>query len=158
MDSAPDKTWMQEFASHFGASPSSAEREYQRAPSNETLKKFVLAGAPFMFNKPHLEKGCKNLKDLPYNHQAIQWTQEHFDPTYAAKWFPKNIPALIMAGSKDLPTPLKLFSQRDEFIRKNILMREIQNAGHFPWIEHPKAVVAAFADYLTLLKSKQKKD
>jgi pimeloyl-ACP methyl ester carboxylesterase len=152
MDSAPDRTWIETFALQIkDKPPTPEERNYEQSPNNETLKKFVLAGASLMFTKQHLEKGRKSLEELPYNHQAIQWTQQYFDPIYSAQWIPKNIPTLIFSGSRDLPTPLKLFSERDEFVRANILMREIKDAGHFPWIENPQEVVTAFEEYIKLL-------
>jgi pimeloyl-ACP methyl ester carboxylesterase len=152
MDSAPDRGWMEEFASKVGDLSTPEEQDYQKAPSNRTLEKFILAGAPYMFTEEHLEKGRKSLEGLPYNDQAIRWTQRHFDPSYSAKWVPKDIPTLIFSGSWDLPTPLKLFSERKEFLRKNIILREIEDAGHFPWIENPQAVIGAFQDYLVLLE------
>jgi pimeloyl-ACP methyl ester carboxylesterase len=102
-----------------------------------------------MFLKAHLEKGTRSLKKLPYNYKAIQWTELHFDPTYKARWIPK-IPTLILSGENDLATPLELF-QKKEFMRKNIVMKEIKKAGHFPWIENPKDVIAAFNSFVNLV-------
>jgi len=147
LDTAPDKTWQKEFASRIIHSALPEETNYYHHPSDETLKGFVLAGARYMFTQEWMEKGTKSLENLPYNHQAIQWTQKHFDPTYSAKWIPKQIPTLILAGSEDLATPLKLFAQKKEYHRSNIMMREIRNAGHFPWIENPVDVAAAFKEY-----------
>ncbi len=147
MDAAPDKSWIEEFAAKIAHSSTPEDEEYQKSPNNETLRGFVLAGAPLMFTPEGLEKGRKSLESLPFNHQAIQWTLEHFDPIYSAKWIPQEIPTLILSGSEDLPTPLKLFSEKKEYHRSNILMREIKNAGHFPWIENPAEVAAAFKEY-----------
>ena len=107
----------------------------------------MLSGARYMFTKEGLAKGLKSLERLPYNHLAFQWTQEHFDPTYSAKWIPK-IPTLILAGSEDLGTPQVLFQKKSEYHRKNIALVEIANAGHYPWIENPAAVAAAFNDFV----------
>jgi len=148
LDSAPDNSWQEEFASRITHTNLPEEEDYKNHPSNETLRRFVLAGAPCMFTKKGLAKGLHSLENLPYNQDAIQWTQKHFDPTYSAKWIPKTIPTLILSGSDDLATPLKLFSQRSEYHRGNISLVEIENAGHFPWIENPSAVAAAFNDYI----------
>ncbi|HEY4831856.1 MAG TPA: alpha/beta hydrolase, partial [Waddliaceae bacterium] len=96
-------------------------------------------------------KGTCTLKKLPYNCKAIQWAEAHFDPTYKARWIPK-IPTLILSGENDLATPLELF-QKKEFLRKNIVMKEIKKAGHFPWIENPKDVVAAFNSFGRFIKN-----
>lgn len=151
MDSAPNNTWIEKFAAKVGYLSTPEEQRYQKSPSNKTLKQFVLAGAPLMFTPEYITKGRKSLESLPYNQQAIRWAQSHFDPIYSAKWVPKDIPTLIVSGSEDLPTPLALFSEKREFLRKNILMREIRNAGHFPWIENPQAVISAFEDYIKIL-------
>ncbi len=156
MDTAPDKKWKKQFEERIERFPLSRKTEkseaaYQRKPSNATLRQFVLAGAPYMFKKESLKKGIQSLKNLPYNCKTIQWTEDHFDPIYKARWIPK-IPTLILSGEDDLATPLHLF-QKKEFQGSHILKREIKNAGHFPWIENPAEVVKAFNDFLTLFRS-----
>ncbi len=151
LDAAPDNSWQEEFASRITHSDSPEEEDYKNHPSNETLRKFVLAGAPYMFTKEGLAKGLRSLEGLPYNHEAIQWTLKHFDPGYSAKWIPQTMPTLILSGSEDLATPLKLFSRKQEYHRSNISLVEINNAGHFPWIENPAAVANAFNDYIRSL-------
>jgi pimeloyl-ACP methyl ester carboxylesterase len=53
LDSAPDNGWQQLFASHIEHHPlpelEKAEHIYKQSPSNESLKEFVIAGAPYMF-------------------------------------------------------------------------------------------------------------
>jgi len=158
MGSAPDRTWKEHFAQKTQNYPlpkktlhqlEKYEIAYRKRPSNTSLKKLVLAGASYMFAKDHLEKGIRSLKNLPYNYKATQWTDAHFDTTYKARWVPK-IPTLILAGENDLATPLQLF-QKKEFNRSNILKKEIDSAGHFPWIENPADVVQAFNSYLKIL-------
>ena len=34
-----------------------------------------------------------------------------------------------------------------KFKRKNISIAEIKNAGHYPWIENPRQVIAIFKKY-----------
>jgi pimeloyl-ACP methyl ester carboxylesterase len=158
LDAAPDRTWKEKFADRIQRFPlpkktlafmRKHEQAYSKKPSNTTLKNFVLSGTPYMFLKAYLEKGTRTLKKLPYNSKAIQWTEAHFDPTYKARWIP-NIPTLILSGDNDQATPLELF-QKKEFKRKNIVMKEIKKAGHFPWIENPKDVIAAFNSFLTVI-------
>jgi pimeloyl-ACP methyl ester carboxylesterase len=114
LDAAPEKTWKEKFGHRIQSFPlpkktlslmKKHEQAYDKKPSNTTLKNFVLLGTPYMFLKAHLEKGTRCLKKLPYNYEAIQWTELHFDPTYKARWIPK-IPTLILSGENDLATPL----------------------------------------------------
>ncbi len=158
MDSAPNTDWHSEYAKTIQRFPlpkktlshmKELEKAHSKRPSNSSLKKWVLAGAPYMFTKDHLEKGIRSLQNLPYNYKATQWANVHFDPKYKARWIPK-IPTLILSGENDLATPLELF-QKKEFTRKNIVMKEIKKAGHFPWIENPSDVVTAFNFFVNLV-------
>ncbi len=158
LDAAPDRTWKDRLDQIIHGVPlpkktlgnmRKYEQAYYKNPSNRTLKKFVLSGTHNMFLKAHLKKGTRTLKNLPYNYKAFQWAEAHFDPTYKARWIPK-IPTLILSGENDLATPLELF-QKKEFMRKNIIMKEIKKAGHFPWIENASDVIAAFNSFLTLI-------
>lgn len=84
------------------------------------------------------------MKRLPYNYETCNWSKEHFDSIYKAQWIPQDVLTLIIAGSEDHLTPISLFKDHKEFNRRNILIKEISHAGHFPWIENPKSVAAAF--------------
>ncbi len=155
MTSSPDMSWQKGLESKLVDFPlpeaDKADEKYQQHPSNSSLRECVIAAAPRMFfTKEGLQKGIEFLEKLPFNYEVYQWTEEHFDPTYQAKWVP-SIPTLILSGEKDIAIPLKYFQERKEFRRDNILMREIKNAGHFPWIENPGEVVAAFNEYILTL-------
>lgn len=156
LDAAPDKAWQKDFALKVRKFPNPEAEKFEKAysnnPSNESLKDFILAATPYMFRKESLVKGIKSLKNLPYNYEAIQWAQKHFDPTYNTSWVPKEISTLILAGADDLATPLHLFTRKMEYHRPNILLREIPHAGHFPWIEEPQAVINAFNEYCDRLR------
>ena len=54
---------------------------------------------------------------------------------------------MIFAGDEDHITPLKLFYESVEFQRKNIVIREIKSASHFPWMDNPDEVRRLFAEY-----------
>ncbi len=151
MDAAPDMAWQSDFAIRIKDKPlpsgNAQALAYEKHPNDTTLKRFVMEGATYMFTPCALDKGRKTLENLPYNNAAIQWTLNHFDPTYKAKWVPQHIPTLILAGSEDLATPLKYFAEKKEYLRTNITLKEIENAGHFPWIENPKDITSAFEEY-----------
>ena len=149
LDSAPSSEWQILFAEAVKNFPipelEILQRKYKEAPSNEILKAMTLVSAPYLFTKQTL--GLETLRDLPYNYQTCQWSEEHFDHTYRAKWVPQTIPTLILGGEEDLVTPQKLFIERKEWRRSNIIFKSIAKAGHFPWIENPQAVIRAFSEY-----------
>ena len=154
MTSAPDMSWQKELAEKLVCFPLPeadwADRSYKKNPSNDALRECIVTAAPRMFfTEDGLKRGVQFLNKLPFNYEVFQWAEEHFDPTYQAKWIPK-IPTLILSGEKDIAIPLKHFAEKQEYKRSNILMREISNAGHFPWIENPQSVIAAFDDYMRM--------
>lgn len=156
LDSAPDATWQILFAELIKKEPvlglQALQEKYEKNPSNETLKALTLASAPYLFTKKGQSSGIESLCSLPYNYETCQWSEKHFDQTYRAKWVPKAIPTLILAGEEDWITPLKLFRNDKRFSRKNIIVKSIQAAGHFPWIENPAEVAEAFNVYANQLR------
>jgi pimeloyl-ACP methyl ester carboxylesterase len=155
MDSAPSAEWQALFAEVIKSFPvpelDILQRKYIEAPSNNTLKALTLASAPYLFTKKGQEDGIEMLRDLPYNYEVCQWSEENFDRTYRCKWIPQIIPTLIMNGEVDMITPQKLFSEKKEWHRSNIIFKSIKNAGHFPWIENPQSVIDAFNEYIRVL-------
>ncbi|MDP1608078.1 MAG: alpha/beta hydrolase [Chlamydiales bacterium] len=156
LDSAPDATWQILFAEIIKKQPVPGlqvlQENYEKDPSNKTLKALTLASVPYLFTKKGQTSGIESLRSLPYNYETCQWSDKHFDSTYQAKWVPQKIPALIMAGEEDLVTPLQLFEKEKRFCRDNITFQSIKNAGHFPWIENPSAVAKEFTAYAQQLK------
>jgi hypothetical protein len=55
----------------------------------------------------------------------------------------------------DLPgdgsNPRGSFKNLKPALLEAVQMKEIKKAGHFPWIENPKDVIAAFNSFLTLI-------
>lgn len=161
MDSAPDKSWQPVFQQYVKEHPlpeaEKKEKDYIKHRSNKTLQECVIAAASYCVTTKGLKKFTDTLKTLPFNYKTYEWANKNFHPTYKAKWVPKNIPVLIFAGDEDHITPLKLFATLEKFKRKNILIQEIKNAGHYPWIENPKQVITLFNKYCKelLYKTKQ---
>jgi pimeloyl-ACP methyl ester carboxylesterase len=155
LDSAPNADWQSSFADLMKKPPipelQALHAEYRKTPSNETLKKMTIASAPYLFTEEGLKKGIELLETLPYNHQSCLWSEEHFDQTYQAKWIPKRIPTLILSGEQDHITPIKLFVEAEQFHRGNIRIKSIKNSGHYPWIENPDDVAAAFKEFSSFL-------
>jgi pimeloyl-ACP methyl ester carboxylesterase len=104
LDTSPDRTWQDEFAKKALQYPlpeaDKLAQEYLNNPSDESLKRYVLASAPHFFTTLGLEKGIKSLENLPYDYNAIQWTRENFDPTYETKWIPQQIPTRFYPAQK----------------------------------------------------------
>ena len=61
------------------------------------------------------------------------------------------MPTLIFGGECDHITPLSLFSESKEFRRKNILIREVKDASHFPWYDNPEVVKQLFEEFVARL-------
>ena len=151
MDSAPDSSWNSHFMEYVQQNPipemQPLHKLYGENPSNEILKKLTILSSPYLFTKEGLKKDLSFLESLPYNFRTCEWSAQHFDHSYKAKWIPKNIPTLILAGEKDCITPLSLFMELAEFQDPNIMIRKITDAAHFPWIENPEEVLAVFQEY-----------
>ena len=127
------------------------EKIYTKSPSNTILKKLMSASAPYVFTLSGLKKGIQLFNQLSINFETCEWSAKNFDANYKAAWIPKNIPTLILAGEYDHITPLELFTQHKKFQRKNIFIREIKQAGHYPWIENPTQIKSFFKEYCQFL-------
>lgn len=156
IDSAPDTSWQIALGEMMKASPIPALNDlnqlYIQNPSPVILKEMTLTSASYFFTEQGLQKGLSMLSGLPYNVETCNWSDKNFDSTYQAKWIPQTLPTLIMAGSHDYMTSLNLFKNNEAFHRPNIMMHEISQANHFPWIENPKEVAALFNDYCKLIQ------
>ncbi len=151
LDSAPDAKWQDSFAAVVKTLPvpelEALQEKYSKDPSDKALKDLTVASAPYLFTEQWQTAGRESLSSLPYNYEAYQWSEKHFDRTYQAKWVPRTIPTLILAGEKDLITPLRLFKDEKRFSRNNIILKTIMSAGHFPWIENPTEVADELNTY-----------
>ena len=65
------------------------------------------------------------------------------------------MPTLIFSGTLDPITPLQLFLETPAFQRENIVMHEIENASHFPWMDEPVAVRELFKQYCARLRKRR---
>ena len=152
MDSAPDASWQQQYMKMSAKNPVPEIKPlytaYTDKPDNDLLKTITILSAPYCFTKAGMQKDLSFLESLPYNFRTCNWSAQHFDGMYQAKWVPDNMPVLIFAGEEDCITPLSLFMNTPGFQRPNILIRAIKQAAHFPWIENPKDVINVFQEYI----------
>src|SRR5262249_54960743 len=104
MDSAPDASWQKEFNEYVQQHPiklaTKLHKQYKQKPTNALLKKITIATASYSFTKKGLQKGIALFKTLPFNYKICKWSEKHFDKKYKAKWVPKTIPTLILAGEQ----------------------------------------------------------
>lgn len=160
MDSAPNADWQHYFSDYVNAHPLAdalkLQEAYQKNPSNELLKLLTVVCAPYFSTKNNQKKMVNMLASLPFNCESHLWAERHFDQQYEAKWIPKNIPTLIFAGDQDHITPLKLFTEAKHFQRNNIIIKEIKDASHFPWMDNPMQIQSVFVEYYQLIQSKKR--
>jgi len=129
-------------------------QEFVGNPSEKTFAGALEACLPYYFPPESLEQGGALLKDLPFNYKAALWGQLMMSTQgFDAKWIPQQTPTLILGGSEDCITPFSLFEKDQRFHRKNILTKEVQNAGHIPWLEDTEAVRQAFNNFIRMIPS-----
>ena len=107
--------------------------EFEYKPNDKTFKKALMACAPYYFTEKNLKKGKELLKKLPFNyHAAVWWLKKVNEINFQAEWVPKKVKTLIIGASHDFITPFSLFEKDARFCRNNIILKKINNAGHFP--------------------------
>lgn len=113
------------------------------------MRQLLIAAAKYCFiNEKSLIAGKELFKKIPVNHAANEWSSEHFDAEgYKAEWMPQKTPTLLTTGSNDNITPLSLFKDNKMYHRDNILIKEIDAAGHYPWFENPNEIIRAFQTF-----------
>lgn len=154
LDTAPDCSWHAQYVEMTRSHPlpafDRAAEAYGREKSIENLTALCVASAEWNFTPHGLDAGRALLARMPYNSDAVEWSDAHFDHVYRAQWWPTDIPVLRLWGDED-----RIVSQRAwrsaEFESPNVIERAIPGAGHFPWIDNPRAVARAFRDFATKL-------
>jgi len=156
LDTAPDSRWHARYVAMTQRDPlpavDRAAQAYARERSIANLAALAVASAEWNFAPRGLAAGRALLARMPYNADAVEWSDANFDHTYRAQWWPTDIPVLRLWGEED-----RIVSQHGwdapAYHTGNVIAREIADAGHFPWIENPSAVAAAFADFVEALRA-----
>ncbi|MGW1894421.1 alpha/beta fold hydrolase [Streptomyces sp. NPDC002004] len=155
VSSAPHADWRQAFARWATEHPipavDRAAQDYAADPNDRTLRALTLAAAPWNFTPHGLAGGRAVLEGLTYCHEAVAWSDLHFDESYRARWKPRTLPTLIISGAQDHVVDQSTWRTDPDFHRPHILRRTVDDGGHFPWIENPTAVRTAFTDLVDLL-------
>lgn len=151
LDTAADCSWHPQFVemarNHPLPAVDHAAAVYEQDPSAANLMRLVVASAEWNFTPEAVDAGRALLARLPYNGDAVAWSEANFDHSYKAAWWPDDIPVLRLWGDCD-----RIVSQQswdaDEYRTTNVMTRAIPDAGHFPWIDNPVAVTDAFKDFV----------
>jgi pimeloyl-ACP methyl ester carboxylesterase len=150
ISTAPSAEWLPAFVAMTERDPlpevAAATERYEAAPTDAHLRDIAVASAPWNFTPEGLAAGKDLLARMPYNGAAVAWSDEHFDTTYVSAWWPQTVPTLIVSGGEDRIVTQRLWDDR-RFLGEHVLWRTIAGGAHFPWIERPAAVRAAFAEF-----------
>jgi len=155
LDTAPNHDWHAGYVQMTIDDPlprfNEAAAIYEGNKTFDNLTTLVVESAEWNFEPGSVEAGRALLSRMPYNAAAVDWSDANFDHTYTARWFPTDIPVLRLWGDND-----RIVSQAawddPRYQTPNVLARSIPGAGHFPWIENPAAVTAAFRDFAARIR------
>ncbi len=149
LDTAPDAGWHPKFVEMTGVNPlpavEAATAVYELDRRDENIAAIAVASAEWNFTPRGLARGQALLSRMPYKAAAVDWSDAHFDHVYQARWWPDEMPVLRLAGREDRIVWQGGWRQ-PRFNTPNVIDRLINGAGHFPWIEDPGAVNAAFQE------------
>ena len=150
ISSAPDASWREHFgqmaAQHEPAGMAGAMAQFNRQPDDQGLAALTMACAEWSFTPAGLAAGQQLLSGLPYNLAAVQWSDQHFDDQYQARWWPTRLPTMIVSGMEDRVVAQQCWED-SRYQGDNVRYCQIAAAGHFPWVEQAPAVRQAFADF-----------
>lgn len=149
VDTAPNCDWYAKYVQMTKDNPlpgfDAAMARYLSDQTQPNLAALCVASAEWNFNPAGVEAGRTLLAAMPYNAAAVEWSDKKFDHSYRAAWWPE-VPVLRMAGADD-----RIVSQGDwnapDYHTPNALHWVVPGAGHFPWIENPKAVAEGFRHF-----------
>jgi pimeloyl-ACP methyl ester carboxylesterase len=148
VSTAPDAGWMPVFEAMCAANPlpgvAAAADRYEHDPTNDNLGRIAVESAPWNFTPDGVAAGRALLARMPYNKDAVEWSDKNFDRTYLASWWPATLPTLIVSGSDDRIVIQRLWND-PRYGGPNIRRRIIDGGAHFCWLERPDAVRDAFA-------------
>lgn len=151
LNSAPNARWQSHFTQFIHQNLNEDVLKWQAIfeenPSNNTFKQLTISSAPLFSTPASLKKIQSRLELLPFNYKTYLWAKNYFHPHYKANWIPRTLSTGILSGSEDYLTPITLFTNEPAFHRKNISIREIQGAAHFPWLEKPNEIKKFFSDF-----------
>ena len=119
-----------------------AQALFVKEKNIESIRALYVLESDYFFAKPYREKGIHQIiNKLEFSIPAEYWWYTQGAQFYTnIAWIPKKVPTLIIGGSVDYITPLSLFESDKRFKRRNITLHQLNDAGHFPWLEQPQAL------------------
>lgn len=116
-----------------------AMQAYMTQPNQENFNAALSACMPYYFTPKNLAIGSAMLGKIAFPFQASAWGLNWaVENNFNATWIPQQLPTLIMGADFDNIVPFHLFTDDPRFMRDNITLVEITDAGHLPWFEQPK--------------------
>lgn len=150
VSTAPNASWMPAFVTMTEQHPlptvAAATQAYENEPTDENLAAIAIASAAWNFGPNTVNTGRDLLARMPYNRPAVAWSDENFDHTYTATWWPATLPTLIISGSDDRIVTQHLWDD-DRYRGPNVTHAIIDHGAHFAWIENPAAVKQALHEF-----------
>ena len=154
VSSAPHAGWLADFEQMTREHPlpevETATAVYEADPSDVNLGRVAVASAPWNFTPDGVAAGADLLARMPYNAAAVDWSARNFDGTYERRWWPAATPTLIVSGAGDRIVAQRLWDD-PVFQGGHVLRRRVEDAAHFPWVEQPAAVRAAFHELAAVM-------
>lgn len=154
VSTAPDAGWRPHFFAMTQQHPlpevDAATRRYEAERTNERLRDIAVASTEWNFTPGSVDVGRELLRQMPYNREAVDWSDRAFDDSYAHTWWPRALPTLIISGAQDRIVRQAPWEQ-PAFQGPHILHRTVEGAAHFPWVERPDAVAAALRELATVI-------
>ncbi|AZL15760.1 alpha/beta fold hydrolase [Rickettsiales endosymbiont of Stachyamoeba lipophora] len=152
MNAAPDKSWMKELgktAKNYNfLDESKIFEQFYSNPTNENAEKIFYSSIPYLFLPHEEQEGRELLKHCFYNAQAKLWGDTVFHPNYEYKWYPKELPTLLIGSTDDRLLPIKLFDGYEDFVRPNIQKIVFEDTGHFPWLTKFEEINDVMLDFV----------
>lgn len=156
ISTAPNANWRPYFFAMTQQNPlpavDASTQKYESEKTNENLRDLAVASAEWNFTPQSVAVGRELLRRMPYNHQAVDWSDHAFDDIYVSKWWPQFLPTLILSGAQDRIV-LQTLWNHPEFAGPNVMHKTVEDAAHFLWIEQPDAVCAAFHELTVRITS-----
>lgn len=117
-------------------------------PSYKSMQSALVASGQLYFDKRNVSDGSFFLSKLKFDYEPAKWWLDRIIRYgYNAKWVP-TIPTLVVCGEYDNVTYLSLWYVNGKFIKQNIKMTLVSNAGHFSWLENPSQVAHVVNSFL----------
>lgn len=156
ISTAPDMEWKDKFNQYIlhNLTPeiNQAIDRYTNNPSDAALNELLTATLKFCFLPSSLNAGLEMMKRLCVNHKAADWSDNNFDTKYTAKFIPQSLPTLIMTGEHDQIIPLSVYTSKPAYHRENIVIKQINNASHYPWFDNPQQMLELITEFVEKFK------